>query len=116
MLYKEKDTVYTIWDGCSLEKFMVNSDLVDFNWETSLSSCDVLSHYDMYYNEEKSTFVIKDDEKTTIVKKCSEDAEDMEKAMLYAFLKHIGITPKMINEQLKKVHIYKKKDDKHEKD
>ncbi len=68
-----------------------------------------LSYYDMYYNKDKQTFVIKDDEKTTIVKKCSEDKEDIEKAMLYAILKHNGITPKMVNEQLKNVRIQSKK-------
>lgn len=76
---------------------------------------EILRNYDMYYNKEKSTFVVKDDHKTTVVKKCSEDTEDMEKAMLYALLKHLGIKPKLLNEQLKNVHVYKKKDDKNEK-
>ena len=77
---------------------------------------EILKNYDMYYNKEKGTFVIKDDYKTTVVKKCSEDTEDMEKAMLYALLKHFGIKPKLLNEQLKNVHVYKKKDGKNEED
>lgn len=46
-----------------------------------------------------------------VVKKCSLDENDLEKAFMYAFLKMHGITPKMIQKAIDKAVVQKDKED-----
>lgn len=54
------------------------------------------------YNPKKQTFTLLDEEtlKSTSVKKCNADEEDLEKAYMYALLKSFGVTPTMIQKEV----------------
>lgn len=102
------DLIFDDCDDCDCcEDYDVFEDKEDINEAFKLIAEDLK----YYYNPEKQVFTIVNPGNPcdkAVVKKHKEDAEDMEKAMLYCLLKFLGIKPSTLFKIMEKVQIQQK--------